>query len=306
MKRFIYTLLIVLVLIVAGDWAVGHGLRHAFEHTRYDEIGRLNHISDSVTADIVILGSSRALHHYVPQIISDSTGLSCYNCGFENEGIVFHYALLRQLQQRYRPRLVIYELTYDYDIQFLNWRPANLKHIHAMSHLACRDSILASVDPWERLSMLSKVYPYNSLAFAILASRHPTAYDSPQVDNGYIPQFKHMQPDPEWKFRPQKHNEQVDSLKVSYLKKLITENAGHLLIAVSPRYMSPEDDIYGLVEDLCLVHGVPFVCMVSDPAISRDISLWEDDGHLNHTGAQAFTRRLVPHVKNILNPNSKK
>ena len=100
MKKFIYTLLSLLVLVVLGDWAVGSWLRHAFAHTSHDEIGRLNYISDSVTADIVVLGSSRALHHYVPSIITDSTGLSCYNCGFENEGIVFHYALLRQLQQR--------------------------------------------------------------------------------------------------------------------------------------------------------------------------------------------------------------
>lgn len=306
MKKFIYTLLSLLVLVVLGDWAVGSWLRHAFAHTSHDEIGRLNYISDSVTADIVVLGSSRALHHYVPSIITDSTGLTCYNCGFENEGIVFHYALLRQLQQRYLPRLVIYELTYDYDIQYLTWRPASLKHIHTMAGLQCRDSILASVDPWERVSMLSHIYPYNSLAFAIQASQAPTTYDRPEVDNGYIPQFKHMELATDWQFQPQKHNEQVDSLKLGYLAKLIAENAGHLLIVVSPRYLSPEDDIYGQVEELCRMHGVPFVCMVSDPVISRDPSLWEDDGHLNHTGAQAFTRQLVPHIKEILTQNIEK
>lgn len=305
MKKFIYTLVSLLALVIVGDRAVGYWLRHTCERTRYDEIGRLNHISDSVTADIVVLGSSRALHHYVPSVITDSTGLSCYNCGFENEGIVFHYALLRQLQQRYRPRLVIYELTYDYDVQYLHWRPANLKHIHAMADLQCRDSILASVDHWERVTMLSHIYPYNSLAFAMLASQAPTTYDSPNVDNGYIPQFKHMQLADDWQFVPQKLNDQVDSLKVGYLQRLIAENAGQLLVVVSPRYLSPEDDIYGLVEQLCHRHGVPFVCMVSDPVISRDINLWEDDGHLNHTGALAFTRQLTPHIRQLLTNNNK-
>ena len=93
MRKFIYSILILLVAVIAGDWAMGRWLRHIYEHTHCDEIGRLNYISDSVTADIVVLGSSRALHHYVPSTITDSTGLSCYNCGFENEGIVFHYAL---------------------------------------------------------------------------------------------------------------------------------------------------------------------------------------------------------------------
>ena len=88
-------------------------------------------------------------------------------------------------------------------------------------------------------------------------------------------------------------------------KKMIAENAGHLLIVVSPRYLSPEDNIYGMVQQLCNEHGVPFVCMVSDPVISRDISLWEDDGHLNHTGALMFTRAIVPHIKKVLTENNK-
>lgn len=300
MKKFVYSLIALVALVVSGDWAVGHALRRAYEHTPCDEIGRLNLICDSVRADVIILGSSRALHHYVPQVIADSTGLSCYNCGFENEGIVFHYALLRQLQQRYQPRLVIYELTYDYDVQYLNWRPVNLKHLHTMAGLSCRDSILHSVDPWERVSMLSHIYPYNSQAFAIWTSRKPTSYDNSDVDNGYIPQYKQMQLEPGWSYRPMKHNEQVDSLKLGYLKKLIAENAGHLMVVVSPRYLSPEDDIFGLVEQLCREHGVPFHCMVSDPAISRDSTLWEDDGHFNHDGAMAFTRRLAPLIKQQL------
>ncbi len=306
MKKFIYTLLSLLVLVVLGDWAVGSWLRYAFAHTSHDEIGRLNYISDSVTADIVVLGSSRALHHYVPSIITDSTGLTCYNCGFEDEGIVFHYALLRQLQQRYRPRLIIYELTYDYDIQYLSWRPPKLTHIRTMSDLACRDSILRSVDPWQRLTMLSHIYPYNSQAFTIMNSQEPTHYDNAMADNGYVPQFKHMQLPSGWKFKPQKWNEHVDSLKVGYLNKLITENAGHLLVVVSPRYGSTEDEIYDAARRLCHEHGVPLVCMVSDPVISRNQSLWEDDGHLNHTGAQAFTRQLVPHIKEILTQNIEK
>lgn len=306
MKKFIYTILIMLALVIAGDWGLGCWLRYAYTHTSHDEIGRLNMICDSVTADVIVLGSSRALHHYVPSIVTDSTGLSCYNCGFENEGIVFHYALLRMLQQRYSPRLVIYELTYDYDIQFLYERPVNLKHIHTMADLRCRDSILASVDPWERVSMLSHIYPYHSLAFTIMASQKPSIYDSPQVDNGYIPQFKQMRHSSDWQFQPQKLDDRIDELKLGYLKKLIAENAGHLLVAVSPRYLSPEDDIYGIVEDLCRKHGVPFVCMMSDPIISRDITLWEDDGHLNHTGAQAFTRKMMPHIKQILTQNNKK
>lgn len=305
MKRFVYSIISLVALVIVGDWAVGHCLRNMFEHTRCDEIGRQNYICDSVNTDIVVLGSSRALHHYVPSVITDSTGLSCYNCGFENEGIVFHYALLRQLQQRYQPRLIIYELTYDYDVQYLSWRPANLKHLHTMAGLSCRDSILRSVDPWERVSMISNIYPFNSQIFTTWASRKPTTYDAADVDHGYIPQYKQMQLEPEWTYRPMKHDETIDSLKVNYLKKLIVENAGRLMVVVSPRYLSTEHDIFGLVEQLCQEHGVPFICMIDEPVITHDISQWDDDGHLNHKGALAFTRQLIPHIKQQLNHNTK-
>ena len=294
MKRFVYSLIALVALVIVGDWAVGHWLRHGFEQTPYGEIGRQNYICDSVNADIIVLGSSRALHHYVPQIITDSTSLSCYNCGFENEGILFHYALLRQLQQRYQPKLIIYELTYDYDVQYLSWRPANLKHLHTMAGLSCRD------EPRERVSMLSSIYPFNSQVFTTWASRKPTIYDSPEVDNGYIPQYHQMRLEPGWTYHPMKHNEQVDSLKVGYLRKLIAENATRLMVVVSPRYLSPENDIFGLVEQ-----GVPFICMISDPVLSHDITQWDDDGHLNHQGAVAFTRQLAPLIKQQLNHNAK-
>ena len=66
MKRFVFSLIALVALVIVGDWAVGHWLRHGFEQTPYGEIGRQNYICDSVNADIIVLGSSRALHHSVP------------------------------------------------------------------------------------------------------------------------------------------------------------------------------------------------------------------------------------------------
>lgn len=303
MTRLIRNILILIVLVIVGDCLIGHALQQAYRQTTNDKIGRLNYICDSVNAEIIVLGSSRALHHYVPRLITDSTGLSCYNCGFEGEGIVFHYALLRQLQQRYRPRLIIYELTYDYDIQYLPWRPAKLTNIRPMSGLQCRDSILCSVDPWESVAMLSHIFPYNSKLFNILFSQQPTEYDSPTVDNGYIPQFKVLSEDKFQGIYYLKHDENIDSLKVGYLKKLINENRDRLMVVVSPRFRSPEDNIYGMVEQMCRNQQVPFYCTVTHPVISRDITLWEDDGHLNDKGAQAFTSYMIPFIKQKLLAN---
>jgi hypothetical protein len=75
MKRFLLTLIGALAVVFVMDRAVGFMLKTGYEHTRYGAIGRKNEIVNRVKSDIIILGSSRALHHYVPQVISDSTGL---------------------------------------------------------------------------------------------------------------------------------------------------------------------------------------------------------------------------------------
>lgn len=56
---------------------------------------RCEYIANKATDDIIILGSSSATHHYVLQIIEDSLGLSCYNCGEEGNGVVLAYGRLK-------------------------------------------------------------------------------------------------------------------------------------------------------------------------------------------------------------------
>ncbi|MBR1883093.1 MAG: hypothetical protein IJ808_08835 [Muribaculaceae bacterium] len=299
MKRIVITGLLLVLVVVAGDRFIGSLLSWGYHATTCGEIGRLNEVLDSVETPIVVVGSSRALHHYVPSVISDSTGLECYNCGFEGEQVQFYYALLRQLHARYSPQLIVCELTYDMDVDDLPWN-VKLNHLRMMDRLSCRDSILCSYDPLERVSLLSAIYPYNSLLPIIAMSQKPDAYDAPDVDNGYMPQYRIFDDKRlNGEFRAKK-TESVDSVKWSYLTKLVKEYGDKLIMFVSPRYMSKENDIYGEVENLCATHGVPFYCFVDHPVISTDITLWDDDGHMNDRGARAYSQMVAPLIKQRL------
>ena len=64
---------------------------------------------------IIILGSSHAVRHYVPSVIQDSLGLTCYNCGEPGCGIIPAYARYKMVAERNKPKLVIYEVTPGYD-----------------------------------------------------------------------------------------------------------------------------------------------------------------------------------------------
>ena len=61
--------------------------------------GRDNYICDKSVDDILIFGSSRAVHHYNSSMIEDSLGMSCYNCGDDGNGIILSYGRLSMISQ---------------------------------------------------------------------------------------------------------------------------------------------------------------------------------------------------------------
>ena len=115
MKKFLLKVLLFFACVVVMDLAFGQFFSFWRTHAKGGSTANCEYIANRATEDIIILGSSRATHHYVPQIIEDSLGMSCYNCGEEGNGVVLAYGRLKMLTDRYKPRLVIYEITPGYD-----------------------------------------------------------------------------------------------------------------------------------------------------------------------------------------------
>jgi hypothetical protein len=300
MKRFLISLIGALVVVFVLDRAVGFMLKTGYEHTRYGAIGRKNEIVNRVKSDIIILGSSRALHHYVPQVISDSTGLTCYNCGQGGQGIIYHYALLRAMTERYMPKMIVYELTYAYDVETSD-NSRFLGEIRTLNHRGCADSILWRLGSMEKLKMMSRIYPYNSLAFHIVGDHWQKKNLTAQ--HGYIPKFGRLNPAYTKPKAPSKVST-VDSVKLSFLKRFISEFASQtkLVVFVSPEYGTKAGDRnYSMVQQLCQEHGVAFVNRNSDPDISHNPSLFIDNVHLNDEGATRYTRSICGIIRDVLN-----
>lgn len=102
-------LLFVIILIVS-DQVVGRVISMlAKKQNRDNRIGLL--LDGKINADIAIIGSSRALNNYSPDIISKQTGLSCYNFGVSGSNILFHETMLDLiLQQDHKPQILIYNI----------------------------------------------------------------------------------------------------------------------------------------------------------------------------------------------------
>ena len=81
MKKLLYSLISFGVLLFVVDRIGGWGLDKLRNITHSQMYTKMNRIERGVTEDVVIFGTSRANHHYIPSILSDTLQMSVYNAG---------------------------------------------------------------------------------------------------------------------------------------------------------------------------------------------------------------------------------
>jgi hypothetical protein len=301
MKRYVIIILCGLLAIATLDQIAGRAIDKLYQKATTGYQGRLNRIVSSTDAPIVVFGSSWALHHYVPQVISDSTRLAVMNGGFEGQGITTNYAIVRTLTQRYQPELIIYDLNPHYDVN-LNPGTASFARVRTLTQLECRDSLLLSRDPWERVRMLSRIFPYNSslLEFVMSGFSSNSIYDNPEQDNGYIPQHHTLKAGAT---APDIHeSSHVDETKIDLLTDLMTRYKGRIIFFTSPSFNVRHelDEACLRVKAVAKMHGVPYYDMRNDSTLVGKPEFWDDYDHLNDTGARLYSARVATIVASHL------
>ena len=128
MKKHLIKILLFLLIIVAIDVLTGLVCSRLTAMARGGDTARNEYICNGTSEDILVMGSSRAIHHYNPAVIDTVTGMSCYNCGQDGNGVILNYGRLHMILQRYRPRVIIYDVMPEYDLlagddnrKYLGW-----------------------------------------------------------------------------------------------------------------------------------------------------------------------------------------
>ncbi len=301
MKRFVVKLLIYIVVIVVVDKMFGVVMSNVLERTEKGDWGRNNFIFNEAQSDVIILGSSRAIHHYNPQIITDSLGLSCCNCGEDGMGIFLMWARYQAIRERSIPKLVIYEVHPEYDLLENRDNLKYLKFLRPYSTEPVVSSIIDDISSQEQIKLCSEMYRYNSVFIDIVAQY---VSKSPCIARDYTwsPLMGQMNYSPR-KALERKQMEPTDTLKMSYMENLILqceEDGTQLIFIASPIYQPMSDNEFFPLKDLCRLHKVPFVNHYCDADYCENPTFFADAGHLNIKGAELFTALVVSEMKELL------
>lgn len=298
MKSFLLKTLIFFAIIATIDLVAGKTLSYMVAHSKGGENGRNNYICNEVDADVLIFGSSRAIHHYNPKIITDTLKMSCYNCGMDGNGIILNYGRYQMICQRYHPKIVIYDVMPSFDLlagddnhKYLGWLRAYYDRIGV-------SEIFDKVDSTEKYKMLSQCYRYNTKFIQIISDFiHPIQDDG---CCGYRPnegELDTMKIGKNLKFK----DFEYDTLKVSYFKKLVTMSSDTKIIFVlSPHWYGMDTTPLKPIMDMCNEYGCKFYDFSNRSKYLGAKRYFKDGSHLNSRGADEFSKDIASQIKRDL------
>lgn len=298
MRKFIFKSVLFVVILVAIDLSLGFAFKTLQRNAKGGDFGRNEFIHNKMTDEVLLFGSSRCIHHYDPEIITDSTGMSCYNCGCDGNGIIMFYPRYLMITERYVPKVIVYEVTPSFDLL----KGDNTKYLSWMRMYYDRcgvDSVFWAVDPTERIKMLSNMYRYNSRFIQLISDNiHPLQSDV----RGYRPVDKRM----DYEFEVDNSHQVVyeyDPLKLHYMELLASDckrRGINLMMAISPQYKRTNDEVFRPISDLCAKYGLPLLNHYCDSSIVFNRDYFYDSMHMNRKGATTYTNSVVKDIKSNL------
>lgn len=305
MKKFLINITVFFVAVVVVDIIFGYCCDYMCEQSKSGDQRKVNYAVRECTADMLIMGSSRANHHYNPQILSDSLGVTVYNLGIDGSGVILMGGFYKLMVKRYIPKYIIYELTPSFDFNKYAGDANNTRYLSQLKPYY-REEALAQmfddIDVLERLKLKSGLYRYNTSCLNLFRS-YVSAEDR-VGDDGYR-SLQGVMKD----YKPFKIDvEDLDSLKVKYLRQLIYDcksNGTKLFFVVSPRFGATTSIEYMPGFEICKQNGCEILDYYSDQRFVTKKEYFKDSYHMNEEGANAFTRQISIDIKHLIQKQKK-
>lgn len=294
-KKYIAKALLLFVLLFVADRGIGYGLKWMYFHQKGEDYFYTTKALDVQTADLVVLGSSRARNHYNPDVMEDSLHMSCYNAGRSGCFLVYQRAQLDLMLDRYTPTTIVLEVT-PYDMAVGQSDYDRISGLLPYSHHASWNEVIALKSPWESLKCLSAIYPYNSIFLKMVKNLKDRGEFKV---NGFQPlEGQWKQPMADYDIPTP-----LDECKVDMMRHIIEVCQAKdikLVMVTSPMYAhAARTATLQRTEELCREYGIQYRSFLNSTGY-QDNALFHTSDHLNATGADKFSREIAHWLKGVL------
>jgi len=303
------------IILIAADRLAGIALKKIYFSQHVGQYSQTTYAIDSAKQDILIFGSSRAVRHYSPSIISKASGLSCYNSGRDGLMIPYAAAVQEVSLARHIPKLIILDISpRELGIDRVKYERLSILLPYCSEHEQLTKYI-KEVSPFEPDKLVSKTYPFNSSAF-VLACNTLLAKSASKDDNGYLPlensltkteidDYKNRMVARAKKIREK--TEVAEDKAVAYFKQFLDNAAKYnikTLVVISPTilknpfYLDNQTLERDLIEKITGQYkNVTFLDYSKDPRFNGHSEKFADYFHLNVQGSTEFSQLIARDVK---------
>ncbi len=299
LKKISINILLVAIVVFVLDFATGKILEINYFNSVAGENYRTTYVMEETKADILVIGSSQAKYNYIPTIFQDSLNLSCYNAGKNFSVLFYENVILNAVLKRYLPKVII--LDYSGGREEENGAYSNLSSVepYYRTHKEIRD-VVELKGPYEKVKLLSKIYPYNSEVYKIF--RNTKFSEKRRTVNGHIPMVGHLiqEMDTIKELHPYQADENIVNATIDFLK-LAKYSGSKVIVISSPVYLKfKQKQEIDFIRDICKEQNITYWNFSQDTVFLNNKKYFNDIIHLNQEGATLFTNIVVNQLKKEL------
>lgn len=315
MKKFIKQILLFLLPIILisyfADSYISTNLKksNSFAEKEYSTWNAI--IDGKINSDIVIYGSSRAWRHIDPTMISKNLNVSTYNLGIDGHNFWLQYlrhSLL--LENNTRPKIIILSL----DVFTLQKVNDLYNSDQFLPYMLWNDKIKNATISYEGFKSIDYVIPllrYFGKGNAVQVAMKTK--NKVERIKGY--QGKDQQWNTDFdkaKNSMKKYEKELDSASIILFERFLNECISkdiELVFVYSPEYIEGQKfvrnrrEIISFYKKISEKFNIPFYNYSND-AISYQKKYFYNASHLNKTGAELFTKKLIDSLRKFYYPTS--
>lgn len=300
--RFCIAVLIVLASVAVVDEAVGKVMDWMIPQiSNQGDTGKTYFSLNDVNTPVVIVGSSRAAHHYVTEMIEDSLHLFAYNVA--RDGCFFSYncCVINSILDRYTPKLIIWENGTEYLYDDMD-DPLESLYPYYDSNTWVNKTIKEELPFTEYARLNSNIYQYNSIVHRILSRYRDRNAFMDETVKGYLP-LKPKKLRKELQLMSEKISSvRLSDTKVERFRQTLgraKEKGVRMIVVDSPKFKKRDKNNLSAVkmQELCQQYGSIFLDNSQLTYFLEHPELFNDATHMNDDGAKIYTELFLKQIQ---------